>query len=33
MTGVKAMADIARRRNHSEEIYKAGAQGLVAPAT
>src|ERR1700674_5836229 len=33
MTRVKAIADVARRRNRSEEIYKAGAQRLVTPAT
>src|SRR6202521_2096010 len=33
MTGVKAIADVARRRNRSEEIYKAGAQRLVTAAT
>src|ERR1700674_3312876 len=33
MTGVKAIADLARRRNRSEEIYKAGAQRLVTAAT
>jgi hypothetical protein len=29
MTRVKAIADVARRRNRSEEVYKAGAQRLV----
>jgi hypothetical protein len=29
MIRVKAIADVARRRNPSEEIYKAGAQRLV----
>jgi len=33
MTGVKAIAVVARRRNRSEEIYKAAAQRLVTPAT
>jgi hypothetical protein len=33
MTGLKCGADVARRRNRSEEIYKVGAQRLVTPGT
>ena len=33
MTGVRAITDVARRRNRGEEIYKAVAQRLVTPAT
>src|ERR1700674_1972436 len=32
MTRVKAIADVARRRNRSEEIYKAGAQKIGDPS-